>query len=192
MKTKLLALTFMGFVLSGVMTYTIKAQMVVQDPTANLTATQSLAVTTESLAQAKKEYDLMESTIAKLRKVSTKVSELNQLEYAVKNQAYTIQYSKTFFNNLKNTKQFSTNELAMILSNFNNILEASNNTMKLARTTLTDGALEMNDKERIQTLDQTSKSIVSNRVALDNLNYKYTSIANSRAMYKFMGKGKSM
>lgn len=191
MKIKVIAVATFAFCGSGLLSFYVLGQVpaqVVYDPTAHATQAQQVAVTTESLTTAKKQYDLLKKTMEKLEKVNSRLNELDMLERAMLNQQYTMTRSTQYYKGLKNSGQFSASELSMILGNFNNVIQASIRTMELGRLVLKNDALEMSDSERITQLEKVSRSIISHRRAVDNLNSTYGRIATKRATYKFMGK----
>jgi hypothetical protein len=189
MKQRSIIIITSSIFLTSTSTYML-SQMVVQDPTANATAVQTLAMTSEVLVESKEQRKMLKEGIDKLKKVNSRINDLHMLEEAVRHQMYTIEYSKKYINQLQASSQFTGPEISMMLGNFNNIIASSNRSMKLARMVLADYNLEMNDVERIEMLEKASKGIVGCRVATDQLNSQYQRIAWKRSLYKMMGKTK--
>ena len=121
MNRKFILIGVCSFLFAGVSTYMI-GQVVVTDPTAQATAVEQLAITSESLTQSKQQYSMLKESMEKMKKVNRRIDELDMLETALRNQAYTLQYSTKYFNELKSSGQFNASELSLILGNFNNII----------------------------------------------------------------------
>jgi len=180
----LIGIFFLCICVNGLVIY---GQLIVNDPTANATAVQNVALTKLSLAESKKEVLLLKETIKKLQKVSAKINELNMLENALNTQRYTIQRSTKYAKELQLSGQFTGEDVAKIVGNFNQIIQASTRTIRVIRLILKNNGLEMNDSERLRSLEEATKEVNDHRVAVDQLYRTYQRVAIRRYTYSFLG-----
>mgnify|MGYP002713122991 CR=1 FL=1 len=168
-----------------------KAQLAVYDPANNAQLLKSYMESEKQTAQLiaqtkqiKEQVNVVKQTAEYINKVNTKLKTvyyLNQIEQTVTN---TIKQSNKSFEYLKESGEFSADELSIIMGNFTRLVVATNNVISLSNVIVNTVDLKMNDFERIERLDKAYTDVLGLNMEVKSLNTKYVYIMQQRQMQR--------
>lgn len=167
------------------------AQLAVFDAGNAATLSQQLTQNKKQTGQAIQQTKAIKEQVSYIKKTTEFVSKvnaklktvyyLNQIQQSVTN---TVNQSDASFKYLKESGEFSAQELAVILGNFTRLVVATNNIISLSNVIIKTTDLKMNDFERIERLDKANQEVLGLNMEVRSLNMKYTYILQQRQMRK--------
>lgn len=167
------------------------AQMAVVNPTADakdiLKLNESRAQTAQAIAQTKAlkaQINELKKSKEFVQKVNSRVKTVYYISEIERVLSSTVKMSSSNFKRLKESNQFSINELSIIMSNFGRVVMASNNVVALGNLVIQNNGLNMDDFQRLESLNRTHKDLLALNRELRILNGQYMYMAQKRAYYK--------
>ncbi len=148
---------------------------------------QQVALSTETAASVQKQVSIMKEVKDLVGKVSRAVRGFHMMENIIQNQIKVLDNSAKYYDYLKETGEFTPDELSIILYNFTRILSATESTLALSNDIIKEGIFNMNDAERIQALRKTNDDILAARNDMNRLYRDYQVIAEKRTIVRIFG-----
>lgn len=183
MKYLTLGMIFISFVAKG--------QLAVYDPANNAQLLKSYMEnqkqSAQLIAQTKKieeQVSLAKKTADYINKVNAKVKTVYYLSQIQDVVTSTVSASNSSYEYLKNSGEFSGDELAVILNNFTRLVVATNNVIGLSNVVVHTADLKMDDFQRIDMLDKAYNDVLGLNTEVNSLNQKYLYMLQQRQMVK--------
>lgn len=134
---------------------------------AHLTQLENLSETFQQSAMLQKTLEYYDAAKKVLTKVNSVLHDVWYVESIIRRQIYIIESYSTYLNKAKGFKHISSNDLLRFTTSLNELLDNAERLMDLSAKFLKDDYFEMNDSDRIQSLERTDEKMSSIQTSLD-------------------------